>query len=168
MVGWHLQLNRHMFKQTLGDSEGQGILVCCVSWGCKELDTTQQLNNKNKLLIQNLCFSLTIFLITNCQLCVFSRLLYQMQKFLIDYKTAPQEITPSLSYLFLIDNNYYVMGFRGSSACKESAYNAGDPGLIPRLGRSPGEGISYPLQYSWASLVAQLVKNPPALRETWV
>ena len=40
MVGWHLQLNRHMFKQTLGDSEGQGILVCCVSWGCKELDTT--------------------------------------------------------------------------------------------------------------------------------
>ena len=54
------------------------------------------------------------------------------------------------------------------SAGKESACNAGDPGSIPGLGRSPGEGIRYPLQYSWASLVAQLVKNPPAKPETWV
>ena len=51
---------------------------------------------------------------------------------------------------------------------KESAFNAGDPGSIPGLGRSTGEGIGYPLQYSWASLVAQLVKNPSAMRETWV
>ena len=58
--------------------------------------------------------------------------------------------------------------FPGNSAGKKSAYNAGDPGLIPGLGRSAGEGIGYPLQYSWASLVAQLVKNPPAMRETWV
>ena len=49
-----------------------------------------------------------------------------------------------------------------------SACNAGDPSLIPGLGRSAGEGIGYPLQYSWASLVAQLVKNPPAMQETWV
>ena len=56
------------------------------------------------------------------------------------------------------------MGFPGHSADKESAYNAGDPGSIPGSGRSPGEGIGYPLQYSWASLVAQLVKNPPAMR----
>ena len=40
--------------------------------------------------------------------------------------------------------------------------------MIPGLGRSTGEGIGYPLQYSWASLVTQLVKNPPAMRETWV
>ena len=60
------------------------------------------------------------------------------------------------------------MGFPDSSVGKESACNAGDPGLIPRLGRSTGEGIGYPLQYSWASLVTQLVKNPPAMRETWV
>ena len=46
---------------------------------------------------------------------------------------------------------------------KESACNAGDPGSIPGVGRSLGEGIGYPLQYSWASLVAQLVKNPPAM-----
>ena len=59
-------------------------------------------------------------------------------------------------------------GFPGSSAGKESTCNAGDLGSIPGLGRSPGEGIGYPLQYSWASLVAQLVKNLPALQETWV
>ena len=46
-----------------------------------------------------------------------------------------------------------------SSVGKDSACNAGDPGLIPGLGRSTGEGIGYPLQCSWASLVAQLVKN---------
>ena len=60
------------------------------------------------------------------------------------------------------------MGFPGSSVDKESACNAGDPGLIPGSGISPGEGIGYPPQYSWASLVAQMVKNPPALREIWV
>ena len=55
------------------------------------------------------------------------------------------------------------LGFPDSSVGKESACNAGDPSLIPGSGRSPGEGIGYPLQYSWASLVAQLVKNPPAM-----
>ena len=60
------------------------------------------------------------------------------------------------------------MGFPNSSAGKESACNEGDPGLIPGLRRSTGEGIGYPHQYSWASLVAQLVKNPPAMKETWV
>ena len=60
------------------------------------------------------------------------------------------------------------MGFPDSSVGKESAYNAEDPGLIPGSGRSAGEGKGYPLQHSWASLVAQLVKNPPAMRETWV
>ena len=61
-------------------------------------------------------------------------------------------------------------GFPGSLAAKESACNVGDPGSIPGSGRSPGEGIGYPLQYSWASLVTQgkneLVKNPPAKQET--
>ena len=51
---------------------------------------------------------------------------------------------------------------------KESTCNVGDLGSITGSGRSAGEGIGYPLQYSWASLVAQLVKNPPAMRETWV
>ena len=61
-----------------------------------------------------------------------------------------------------------VWGFPHSSAGKESACNAGDPGLIPGLGRSTGEGIGYPLLYSWVSLVAQLEENPPAMQETWV
>ena len=60
------------------------------------------------------------------------------------------------------------MGFPGSSAGKESAWNAGDHGSIPGSVRSPGDGIGYPLQYSWASLVTQTVKNPPAMRETWL
>ena len=47
MVGWHERLNEHEFKQTPGDSEGQGSLACCSPWGYKELDTTQQLNNNN-------------------------------------------------------------------------------------------------------------------------
>ena len=56
----------------------------------------------------------------------------------------------------------------GSSPGKESACNVGDPGSIPGLGRSTEEGIGYPLQYSWASLVAQTVKNLPAVQEIWV
>ena len=60
------------------------------------------------------------------------------------------------------------MGFPDSSVGKESTCNAGDPGSILRSGRSPGEGISYLLQYSWASLVAQMVTNLPAVQETWV
>ena len=58
--------------------------------------------------------------------------------------------------------------FPDSSVGKESTCNAGDPDSIPGSGRSAGEGVVYPLQYAWASLVAQLVKNPLARRETWV
>ena len=59
-------------------------------------------------------------------------------------------------------------GFPGSSAGKESPCKAGDPSSIPGSGRSPGEGNGYPLQDSWASLVAQTVKNSPAVQETQV
>ena len=65
-------------------------------------------------------------------------------------------------------NWYWIWGFPGSSAGKEYACNEKDPGSIPGLGRSSGEGIGYSLQYSWASLVAQMVKNPPAMWEIWV
>ena len=58
---------------------------------------------------------------------------------------------------------FVYVGFPGGSAGKESTCNVGDPGSIPGLGRSAGDGIGYPLQYSWASLVAQLVKNLPAV-----
>ena len=58
---------------------------------------------------------------------------------------------------------YILMGFPSSSAGEESACNAGDPDSIPGSGKFPGEGIGYSFQYSWASLVAQLVKNLPAM-----
>ena len=63
---------------------------------------------------------------------------------------------------------FTLVSFPSSSAGKESACNAGDPSSIPGSGRSAGEGIGYPLQYLWASRVAQLVKNPSAMWETWV
>ena len=59
-------------------------------------------------------------------------------------------------------------GFPGGSDGKEFACNAEDLGLLPGLGRSPGEEIGYPFQYSWASLVTQTVKNPPAMQENSV
>ena len=59
-------------------------------------------------------------------------------------------------------------GFPGSSAGKKSTCNAGGPGSIPGLERSSGEGVGYPLWYSWVSLVAQKAKNPPVMRDTWV
>ena len=71
------------------------------------------------------------------------------------------------SWTQLSDCHIFLV-FPDSSVGKESACNVGDPSLIPGSGRSAGEGIGYPLQYSWASLVAQLVKNPPAMWETWV
>ena len=77
-----------------------------------------------------------------------------------------------LVYLFVLFcfNLYWSIvdpGFPGSSAGKESSCNAGEPSLTPGSGRSP-EGTGYSLQYSWASLVAQMVKNLPTMRETWV
>ena len=61
-----------------------------------------------------------------------------------------------------------VWGFPHSSVGKESTCDAGDPGSIPGLGRSAGKGLGYPLQYSWVSLVAQLVKNLPAMQDTLI
>ena len=77
-----------------------------------------------------------------------------------------ESINKLLTYLITIYSEKW--DFPGSSAGKESPSNAGDPGSIPGSGRSPGEWIGYLLQYSWASLVAQPVKNPPAMWETWV
>ena len=69
--------------------------------------------------------------------------------------------------LEVFSSRIHWRGFPDSSVGKESTCNAGDPGSIPGWERSAGEGIDYPLQYSWASPVAQLVKNPPAMWDTW-
>ena len=87
----------------------------------------------------------------------------------------PSELLPQRQGLMWLipplgQSTYLIFksSFPHSSVGKESACNVGDPSLIPGSGRSAGEGIGYPLQYSWASLVAQWVKNLPAMWETWV
>ena len=60
-------------------------------------------------------------------------------------------------------SGHIIWGLPGSSAC-----NIGDPSSIPGSGSSPSEGIGYPLQYSWASLMTRMVKNPPTTQESWV
>ena len=67
-----------------------------------------------------------------------------------------------------VGHDFVAVGFPGCSASDESVCITGDPGSIPGSGRSAEEGIGYPLQYSWAFLVAQVVKNSPAMWETWV
>ena len=95
-----------------------------------------------------------------CLLFSFSFFIFCNYKVIKDYS----------SYFFvlsiILSLKWFIRGFPDSSVGKESACSAGDPISIPGLGRSTGEGIGYPLQYSWASLVAQLVKNPPAMWET--
>ena len=84
-------------------------------------------------------------------------------------KTQRSQINNKYFFKAWFVNHIYVRtGFPCGSAGKESACNAGDQGSIPGLERSPGEGIGYLLQFSWTSLVAQLVKNLPAMLETWV
>ena len=89
---------------------------------------------------------------------------------------SPPKIPPQIpshwglgSNMFILGgHNTFSQGFPDSSVGKESTCNTGDSSLIPGSGRSAGEGTGCPLQYLWASLVAQLVKNPPAMWETWV
>ena len=73
-----------------------------------------------------------------------------------------------LSLIIIAFTNIVATGFPGSSDGKESSCNTGDSGSILGLRRSAGEGIGYPLQYSWASLVVQKIKNLPTIQETWV
>ena len=76
--------------------------------------------------------------------------------------------SPVIYYILEFAQIHVDWGFLDSSVGKESACNAGNPGLIPGSGISSGEGKGYALQYSWASIVAQLVKNLPVVQETWV
>ena len=76
-----------------------------------------------------------------------------------------ESLVPGLFFTGICECN---MGFPHSSVGKESTCNAGDPSLIPGLGRSAGDSIGYPIQSSPVSMVAQTVKNPPSMQETWV
>ena len=80
----------------------------------------------------------------------------------------PDGQSPALSSLWLLHCSPSLCWLPGISVGKESACNAGDPSLIPGWERYPGEGIGYPLQYCWTSLVAQTVKNLPVMQKPWV
>ena len=82
--------------------------------------------------------------------------------------TAVRKHLRCLTFFTILLSHPRGWGFPDSSVGKESTCNAGDPGLIPGLGRSTGEELGYPLQCSWAFLVAQLVKNLPAMQKTWI
>ena len=101
---------------------------------------------------------------------IISVLLKSVETCFVSYVVYPREHSMGVweECVFFYGGISCSKGFPHSSVGKESACNAGDPGLIPVSGRSAGEGIGYPLQYSWAFLVAELVKNLPAVRETWV
>ena len=93
---------------------------------------------------------------------------YECFRIKIKWSTGLHSFCVGSRWEFIHCSLRLLAGFSGSSAGKESTCNARDPGSIPGSGRFPGEGLGYPLQYSWASLVAQTVKNPPAMQETRV
>ena len=91
----------------------------------------------------------------------------------VSFRERPSRLTVAWvgireAFPYFLNSFLALIFFPGSSVGKESACSAGDSGSILGLGKSPEEAIGYPLQYSWASLVAQLVKNPPVMWETWV
>ena len=100
--------------------------------------------------------------------CVFLCSLYGYSNVFPPHVLFQKLITPSKRSGVLASPILKSRAFPGSSVGKESTCNAGDPNSIPGSGRSAGEAIGFPLQYSWVSLVAQLVKNPSAMWETWV
>ena len=107
------------------------------------------------------CGLIHILLITNHIVHVLGHTCYLVHEFLM--------ALPFFLLLFLLVGSqelFISLGFPDSSVGKESSCNAGDPGSIPGSGRSTEEGIGYPLQYSWASLVVQVVKNLSAMWET--
>ena len=92
----------------------------------------------------------------------------QKQYSLLPYCLCQNHKLPFWHICFIIPSFCQQIHIPSCSTGKESSRNSGDPSQIPGSGNSPGEGIDYPLQYSGASLVTQVVKNPPAMWKTWV
>ena len=109
-----------------------------------------------------------LFSLLFLKLCLWSESLLISWELHLEHPLFTFHLCIHFHLLGLIYFQDFQMGFPCSSAGKEFTCSSGDPGSIPGSGRSPGEGIGYPLQYSWASLVAQTAKNPPTVWETWV
>ena len=143
MVGWHHQHTGHEFEKTPGDSEGQGSLVHCSLWGRKDSNTTTMLKEKRlpTELVSQSCLVMSNSLPPHG---LYSPWNSPGQSTEVGRLSLLQAIFPTQgSNLGLLHE-----GFPGGSTGKESSYNAGDLGSISVLGRSPGEGKGYPLQYS--------------------
>ena len=111
-----------------------------------------------------LTFYHVYFIILKLHVVIFFWLQLQTSHFFI-FKFFPVYFLKTRPFIYIFT---VQAGLPDSSVGKESACNAGDPCLIPGLGRSAEEGIGYPLQCYRASLVARLVENPPIIWETWV
>ena len=123
------------------------------TWGIKSC--WQKCNSMGRWLALTARVFVSVYLGQSLGICV-------SHKYSFDYDTAALRTTFREPPLYPMNRDPPI-----AYLVKNPPEMLGDPGLIPGLGRS-GEGIGDPLQYSWASLVAQLVKNPPAMRETWV
>ena len=110
-----------------------------------------------------LIYSFALYLLSNLNLLFTSQPIFYLKRCA---RFTFLSVTVSFTGLWVAIIIY--MSFPGSSAPKESTCNPGDQDSIPGSGRSPGEGIGYPFQYSWSSLVVQTVKNLPAMQETWL
>ena len=124
-------------------------------------------------IIYNIMYIIIFYIIYNTyiiNICIYIQISYGL-KFSYRNKASSSHVYFFISYMCININKYVwpqVLGFPGGSEGKESACSAGGRSSIPRSGRFPGEGIGYPRQYSWASLVAQMIKKLPATREAWV
>ena len=145
----------------------QGILFfgCYFKW--KYFNNLDFNNFFFRLLVAS-CFLNNWFWHVDCKCCNFAELVISSNSFFLFNCCWSFRVFAEIILLLPLQFGWLFLGFLGSSVGKESTRNAGDPGSISGSGRSAGEGVGYPLQCSWASLVAQLVKNPPAVRETWV
>ena len=155
MAGWHHQLDGRESGWTPGVGDGQGSLACCSSWGHKELDMTVRLNWTE--LKSNNVPSLGWKIPWR----------KEMLSTPVSGLENSKDYISSWGHKELDTTEWLSLSFSGGSGGKEPACQCRRCKRCG-FGRSPGEGIGYPLQYSWASLVAQTVKNPPAMRDTWV
>ena len=148
MVEWHQWLDRHEFEQAPGVGDGQGGLVCCSPWGCKESDTSEWLNwiERESLFV---CLSLLIskeFSRTISSQQIFNSIpLAKLGQIAVSKQIAEKEDEiESLIYI----NSLWLGGSLSGSDGKEFTCHAGDPASNPGSGSSPGEGNGNPLQYS--------------------
>ena len=159
------------------------MIPCCLESHRQCLSLTSEAIHPSPIFLTHKSFHGILLPLLLPQLTVRKSILYSKPLLLLFVTTAHNYFKNSIQTFLFIWSSWKItrskwqfpwlhmttyQGFPDSSVGKEFAWNSGDSSLIPGSGRSPGEEIVYPLQHSWASLVAQLVKNLAAMQETWV